>query len=195
MLMPQISLQLWKIWTQKWEINSAWETIGMNIKISANESMLLRMKKPWFDKGCSKSLDEREQAKQQWLHDPSETNGDNLINARCEASRHFWNKKREYLRDKINELAINSKNKNIRDLYKDFRNKRREYLKDKINDVATNSKNKNIRNLYNGKKGFKRGYQPRSNLVKDKNGDLADFQNNLNRRKNYFSRLLDVQCQ
>jgi hypothetical protein len=26
--------------------------------------------------------------------------------------------KREYLKDKINELATNSKNKNIRDLYK-----------------------------------------------------------------------------
>jgi hypothetical protein len=35
-----------------------------------------------------------------------------------EASRYFWNKRREYLRDKINELATNSKNKNIRDLYR-----------------------------------------------------------------------------
>jgi hypothetical protein len=40
----------------------------------------------------------------------------NLNNIKCEASRHFRNKKREYLKDKINELAINSKNKNIRDL-------------------------------------------------------------------------------
>jgi hypothetical protein len=35
-----------------------------------------------------------------------------------EASGHFRNKKREYLKDKINELAMNSKNKDIRDLYK-----------------------------------------------------------------------------
>jgi hypothetical protein len=36
-------------------------------------------------------------------------------------------------------------------------------------------------------------YQPRSNLVKDKNGDLlADCHDILNRRKNYFSRLLNV---
>jgi alpha/beta superfamily hydrolase len=52
----------------------------------------------------------------QWLQDPSEVNGDNPNNERREASRHFWNKKREYLKDKINELATNSKNKNIRDL-------------------------------------------------------------------------------
>jgi hypothetical protein len=37
-------------------------------------------------------------------------------NARREASRHFSNKKRKYIQDKIDELATNSKNKNIRDL-------------------------------------------------------------------------------
>jgi hypothetical protein len=35
---------------------------------------------------------------------------------RRETSRQFRNKKREYLKDKIDELATNSKNKNIRDL-------------------------------------------------------------------------------
>jgi hypothetical protein len=39
-------------------------------------------------------------------------------NERCEASWHFRNKKREHLKDRINELATNSKNKNTRDLYK-----------------------------------------------------------------------------
>jgi hypothetical protein len=39
------------------------------------------------------------------LQDPSEINGANLNNIRLEASRHFGNKKREYLKDKINELA------------------------------------------------------------------------------------------
>jgi hypothetical protein len=35
---------------------------------------------------------------------------------RPEAIRYIRNKKREYQEDKINELAMNSKNKNIRDL-------------------------------------------------------------------------------
>jgi hypothetical protein len=122
----------------------------------------LRKHKPWFDERCSKLLDQRKQAKLQWLQDPSKVNGDNLNNVRREASRHFRNKKREYLKDKINELATNSKNKNIRDLYRG------------INE-------------------FKRGYQPRNNLVKDENGDLlADSHNILNRWKNYFSQLLNV---
>jgi hypothetical protein len=51
----------------------------------------------------------------QWLHDPSEINGDNLNDVRREASRYFRDKRREYLKDKVNELAMNSKNKNIRD--------------------------------------------------------------------------------
>jgi hypothetical protein len=45
----------------------------------------------------------------QWLQDPSEINGDNLNNIKRETSRHFRNKKREYKKDKIDELAMNSK--------------------------------------------------------------------------------------
>ncbi|PNF25074.1 hypothetical protein B7P43_G02032, partial [Cryptotermes secundus] len=74
-----------------------------------------------------------------------------------------------------------------------FRNKKREYLKDKIDELAMNSKNKNIRDLYRGINDFKRGYQPVSNLVKDENGDLlADSHNILNRWRNYFSQLLNI---
>jgi hypothetical protein len=45
-------------------------------------------------------------------------NWDNFNNVRREVSRHFRNKNREYLKKKINELASNSENKNIRDLYR-----------------------------------------------------------------------------
>jgi hypothetical protein len=93
------------------EINSAWEIIRENIKISAKESQgyfELKKHKLWFDKGCSELLDQRKQATLQWLQDPSEINGDNLNNIRCEASRHFGNKKKEYLKPRINELATNS---------------------------------------------------------------------------------------
>jgi hypothetical protein len=87
---------------------------------------------------------------------PSEINGDNLNNVSREASRYLTNKKREYMKDKINELATNSKDKNIRDLYRG------------INE-------------------FKRGYQPRNNVVKDENGDLlADPHNTSNRLKDTF---------
>jgi hypothetical protein len=49
--------------------------------------------KPWFDEG-SKLLDQRKEAKLQWLQDPGEINSDNLDNVRREASRYFRNKKR-----------------------------------------------------------------------------------------------------
>jgi hypothetical protein len=51
------------------------------------------------------------------LQNPSQIDGDNLQNLRHETSRTFRKKKREYLKYKINELATNNKNKNIRDLY------------------------------------------------------------------------------
>jgi hypothetical protein len=37
---------------------------------------------------------------------------------RCEASSYFRNKKKEYMKNIIDELAMNSKNKNIRDPYR-----------------------------------------------------------------------------
>jgi hypothetical protein len=56
-----------------------------------------------------------------------------------------------------------------------------------------NSKNKNIRNLYREINEFKNSYQPRSNLVKDENGDLlADSNFITNRWKSYISQLLNV---
>jgi hypothetical protein len=77
----------------------------------------LKHHKPWFDEECSKLVDQRRQAKLLWLQDPSEVNEDKLNNVWQEASRNFRNKKREYLKDRINELGPKSKNVNIRDLY------------------------------------------------------------------------------
>jgi len=67
------------------------------------------------------------------------------------------------------------------------------YLKDKINDLETNSKTKNIRDFYRSITEFKKGYHPRTNLVKDENGDLlADSHSILNRWKNHFCQLLNL---
>jgi hypothetical protein len=85
-----------------------------------------------------KIIRRRKQAKLQLLQDPSGKSGVNLNNVRHESSRHF-------------------------------RNKKKECIKDKISEIATNSKIKKIRGLYRGINEFKRGYQPRSNLVKDEN--------------------------
>jgi uncharacterized FlaG/YvyC family protein len=103
------------------DINGAWDNVRENIKISAQESLGYcesKRRKEGFDEECSVLVDRRKQAKLQWLQDPSEANEDNLSDVMREASRHFRNKKTEYLKDKINELESNSKNKNIRHLYR-----------------------------------------------------------------------------
>ena len=53
------------------------------------------------------------------------------------------------------------------------RNKTKENLKAKINELETNSKIKNIKDLYRGINDFKKGYQPRTNIVKGEKGDLV----------------------
>jgi hypothetical protein len=73
----------------------------------------MKKDKPWVNRGCSKLLDQMKPAKLQWLQDQSQINGYDMNNIKCEANRHFRNKKREHMKDKINELAAHSKNKNI----------------------------------------------------------------------------------
>jgi len=51
----------------------------------------------------------------QWIQDPNISNVDNLNNVRREASRHFRNKMKKYLRGKIEELETNHKIKKFRD--------------------------------------------------------------------------------
>jgi len=43
----------------------------------------------------------------QWLQNPNQTIGDNLNNIRCEIGSPMRNKKREYLKEKMNELKTN----------------------------------------------------------------------------------------
>jgi hypothetical protein len=70
----------------------------------------------WFDEECLGMLDQRKQATMQWIQDPSQSNVDNMNNKMRDANRHFRNKKKVYLKAKIEELEANSKINNIRNL-------------------------------------------------------------------------------
>jgi len=54
----------------------------------------------------------------QWIQDPSQSSVDKLNNVRHDASRHFRNKTKAYLKAKIEDLETNSKIKTIRYLYR-----------------------------------------------------------------------------
>ena len=54
-----------------------------------------------------------------------------------------------------------------------FRNKNKAYLKVKNEERKTNRKINNVRDLYRGINDFKKGYQPRTTIVKDEEGDLV----------------------
>jgi len=67
------------------DINRSWENIEEKIKISAKDSLVLqelKHHKQWFDEECLGILDQRKQAKMQWIQDPKQSNVDNLDNVR-----------------------------------------------------------------------------------------------------------------
>jgi hypothetical protein len=49
----------------------------------------------------------------QWMQDPSQSNVENLNRVRRDASRHHRNKKRAYMKAKVEELETNSKLKKM----------------------------------------------------------------------------------
>ena len=92
------------------DINKAWEN-KENIKPSAEDSLGLYELKQ-HNRILMKNVYDfrsKEQAKMLWLQDPNQNNVDNLENVRREVGRHVGNKKKEYLKAKIDELETNSK--------------------------------------------------------------------------------------
>jgi hypothetical protein len=97
----------------------------------------------------------------------------------------------QWLRD-ANQSNADNLNNGTSEASKQFRKESREYQKGKINELETNNK-KNITDLYRDINEFKKGCQPRTNIVKDVNDDLVAASHSiLNRWKNYLSQLLNV---
>ena len=72
------------------DINRDLENIKENIKTVAKKRRglcELKQHKPCFDEECSSFIDQRKQAKMQWLQYPNQSTVDNLNNARCDGSR------------------------------------------------------------------------------------------------------------
>jgi hypothetical protein len=139
---------------ERLDINNAWENTGGNIKTSAKENLGYHTLK--FNKP--------------WFDD--------------ECSKLIEQQKQAKLQWLQNLSQVNGDNqKNLRhETSRTFWKKKSECVKGKINELETNNRNKNIRDLYRDRTEFKKGYQPRINIIKDENGNLlADPQNVLNR--------------
>ena len=119
------------------DINRAWENIKENITTSAKESL---------------GLHELKQHKP-WFD---------------EECLHFLDERKQaklrWVQDPC-QRNVDNLNNVRREASRHFRNKKNAYLKVKIEDLETNSKIKNIRDLYRGTSDFKKGYQPRTDIV------------------------------
>ena len=80
-----------------------------------------------------------------------------------------------------------------REVSRHFRGKKKAYMRAKIEELETNSKIQNIRDLYRGINDFKKGYQPRCNIVNDEKGDMvADSHSIVAGWSKYYSQLFNV---
>jgi hypothetical protein len=85
-------------------LNRGWENIKENFKTSAKKRLglhELKHRKQWCDDECSRFLDQRKKAKMQWVKDPNQSSLDTLNNVRRDAGRYFRNRKKEYMKAKI----------------------------------------------------------------------------------------------
>ena len=66
----------------------------------------MKQHKTWFDEECLYFLDQRKEAKMQWVQAPNKSNEDNLNNVRHKAGRQFRNKKKIYVKAKLRNLKL-----------------------------------------------------------------------------------------
>jgi hypothetical protein len=134
--------------------NRAWEKIKENLQTSAKESQGLH---EWKQ---HKSWPDKECA--QLLHQRK-------------------NAKMQCLQDP-NQSNVNNLNNIKCEGSNHFTNKMKTYLQATTDDLETNSKTKNITDLYKRITNFKKGYQPRTNIVMDEASDLVTGSNSIGAR-------------
>ncbi|XP_033231545.1 craniofacial development protein 2-like, partial [Belonocnema kinseyi] len=74
-----------------------------------------------------------------------------------------------------------------------YRRKKREWEKNEILAIENHKKQNNTREMYRGINSIRKGFQSRTDVIRDENGNLvADATEGLNLWKNYFDKLLNV---
>jgi DNA repair ATPase RecN len=144
LLKSQIGSQLQKTEMLRWILIEVWRLLDRLSEFQPNE---LKKHKPWFHEGYSLSIIAKETSQIAMIAGSMQNKWDNLNNVRHEDSRHFRNKRFQYLKDKMNELAMNSKNKIIEDVYRGISEVKRccqpvsNVMKDENDDLLADSRN------------------------------------------------------
>jgi len=125
------------------DINWAWENIKENMKTSGKQSL------------CLNELKDHKP----WFDE--ECLG--FLDQRVQT-------KRQWVQDP-SQSSVDNLNNVKREASRYFRKKKKVYLKAKIEELETNRKVKSIRDLCRSISDFKKGYQPRANIVSDEKSD------------------------
>jgi hypothetical protein len=109
-------------------VDDTWVKIRDSIKATAKEKVGVletNRNKPCFNQECSELANKRKQTKLLWRQNPNGQTAEDISNVRRDTCKTFRKNKGDYMKAKVNKLEENSKNKNIREMYKGIINSRR----------------------------------------------------------------------
>ena len=129
-------------------INEKWENIKTIIK-EAKQQLIEKdestetLKHRWYDEECKIVIEEMKKAREKWLQ-----------------KRRRENEEQEYIYKR-------------KEAHKIIRNKKKLYIKNVIESIEEYQKYNNTRKMYQTINKFKKGYQHKFNMIRNKKGELA----------------------
>ena len=147
------------------DIGEAWGQIREAVRESADEVIGLRRRprgKPWFDEECVAAIERRETARRMVFQCPRDV----VLEAEY-----------DYIRRETRRL---------------LKSKKKCHLQSLVKELEIDSRQHNSRNFFQRVKSWRKGFQPRTNIISDENGQLmADSVRVVARWGQYFRGLLN----
>ena len=81
----------------------------LTVSIRERRSLKKRQNSKWFDDVCVDIVNKKKLAKMKKMRESNEKNSEQLCSIRREITRFLKNKKRDYLKEKIDDHEINAK--------------------------------------------------------------------------------------
>ena len=145
-------------------IDIEWTDIKQVVKEAAVDTLGFAKKKKnmWFDEECERVADARRKDRIAWLE-----------------NRDIREMRENFVRSRNEATAT-------------YKRKKKESMRRNISEIEQSRRSGRVREQYQGIKEIKNGYQPRSVMIKDKEGELIMNEDEVKARwKDYFQELLN----
>jgi len=151
------------------DINEKWENIKTRIK-ETKQQLIEKdegtdtFKNKWYDEECKFAIEEVKKAREKWL----------IKGRREKEEQEYYHKRKE--------------------AHKIIRNKKKTYMKNVIKSIEEDQKRSNTRKIYQTVNKFKKGYQHKFSIIRNKKGELVmNTKEKAEIRKEYFDKSLNAE--